>query len=240
MNNFITMSGSFLKQGFSTVADAFFPGGRAAASITTRGVGSFFPAEQREKVVPSIVSNQPYTTFVGYRPITPEVQTLRSPFANWWQTKIVQPVATWYQGQKIKDISKSFSNTLVTAADAGIKKLGASLTDYYINKWGLQVRPVEPKDPYGYYNTNVSKAPAVTDMVKDFFTMYPSQPAGSYFIANPQSSPMPATPIDPRSDYPGGAGTVIIPAAGSTGGGLNIMPFLIIGGIVGVVYFLRK
>ena len=66
------------------------------------------------------------------------------------------------------------------------------------------------------------------------------QPVGSYFIGNPQSNPIPATSLNNASDYPGGAGMVVMPGASSAAGGFNLMPMLLIGGVVVAGWFFLR
>ena len=231
---------SLLKQGFNTVATAFVPGGSTTVKAIGYATSGFFPAEQREKVVSSNVSNTPYTSFFGYRPVTPEVQTLRSPFVNWWQQKIYEPAKKWYMGYKTADLGRQAANTLAQTAQIGIAKVGASLTDYFIGKWGLSTRAKEAGDQYSYYNEGQSNAPATTPAAGGFFDAI-TQPLGSFFIGNPQSAPIPAGSITGVPDYPSSAGVVVVPTATTGAGGTNLMPILLIAGVgLAIFLFMRK
>ena len=233
-NKYIRNASATLGRGLNTLANFWFPlgwGTRVGMKIVAGGASGFFPAEQREKIVDSNVSKQPYTSYFGFRPTAPEAPTLRTPFQQWWQTKVVKPVKDYYMGFKTQELGRESAKVLTEVATTGIRRIGDSLTDHYMTKWGLKPRPSEPGDRYAYLNQGQSRAPATEVSPAGFFGMYPSQPVGSYFMGNPQSSPMPVNVVVEKSDYPGAAGA---PA------GISPVILLVIAGIVLFITFRKK
>jgi len=242
MNNFIQMAGATLRKGFNTLSSFWRPSGSgvagAGAKLGASVASGFFPAEQREKIVPSNVSVNPVATFLGYRPTAPQAETLRQPFLGWVSSNIKssydKAAAAFRNFVNTKKTAKALNtlrDTALQTAQAGIASVGTSLVNFFQEKWGLTPRPSEVNDTV-YSNESQSNAISTKPSgLMDFFGLQPSQPSGSYFIGNPQTEPMPASPIISTGDYP--------PQGTATSGG-NIMPILMIGGVLFAAYFFMK
>ena len=215
MNNSITQSSGLLKQGFNVLGGAVDWVRDKVSYAGEFYANKFFPTSQKTKIIPSIVSNQPYTSFFGFRtPIQKDAGTVNSPwYQRWWDSSVKAGSTIWdrvtgmFQSEKQKAATSTI-NTLWSTAGKIAQSAINTLPAYFNNKWGLKARaasgeslgntPVREQTPIIYYNDTQSNSPATEPGIFGDLISYfqrGSQPQGTYSLANPQQAPIPASSI---------------------------------------------
>lgn len=207
MQTFGNAASSMLGAGYNIVSTIL----SAPQKVYQAGVkftSSFFPSAQKTTVTPSVVSNQPYTTYQGYRPQTKDATTTGAWYQTWWNQAKTLGGNVWNNvtGMTFKaeanKIVTPIKDTLASVLTETTRRVAATLPDYFMQKWGLEPRPatgekLEDK-PINiiYTNPTQTAAPAVTDPAwyESIFSLLGlSQPKGTYSIAYPQSGPIPTS-----------------------------------------------
>lgn len=93
-----------------------------------------YDSVQKTKIVPSIVSNQPYTTYAGYRETSQSAPTLTPWYEAWWNAvssfgrKISDGVGNIYMGTKVATMKKQTVDTLGNIYSGVLSGVNKSIT----------------------------------------------------------------------------------------------------------------
>ncbi len=203
--------GGLLKQGWNVLGSST---SWVADKVSYAGdfyKNKFFPTSQKTTIVPSNVSNQPYTGWFGFRPTQKEVQTINTPFyETWWNNSVKLGGTIWdkatgmFRTEKQKAAGKTINTLWQTAGDIAVKAI-QTLPAYFDNKWNLTPRassgdnigntPLVQNTPVIYSNENQpNNAATQPGLFSDLVSFFQggSQPQGSYSIAYPQQEAMPS------------------------------------------------
>lgn len=222
MGNFFTNIGGMLKGGWNVLGNTW---NTVKESVTYAGEfwqDKFFPQNQKTTIKPSLVSNQPYTTYSGVRTTSQEAPTITPWYQNWWnsaKTKFVDftsGVGNWFAGMNVRkeklktvNVLATEGNSLIrgaaTTVSAVAKNVLTALPDYFNQKWGLTSRgntgdkignsPYVPTTTVVHLNeTQSNQAATEKGLFESFLGLLGmgSQPKGEYNIAYPQEAAAPA------------------------------------------------
>lgn len=264
MGNFFSNIGGMLKGGWNVLGNTW---GNVKESVTYAGEfwqSKIFPQNQKTTINPSVVSNQPYTTYSGIPPNSQSAPTITPWYENWWnnaKTKAVDiagGVSNWFAGMNIRkeklktvNVLASEGNSLIRGAATAVGSIGKSvltaLPDYFNQKWGLTSRgntgdlignnPVVPNTTVIHLDPTQSKQAATEPGLFDSFLGLlgmGSQPKGEYNIAYPQSEAAPSM-LYPVSAPQEASGGMNM---GSFFSVSNLLMYAIIGG--GIYFVIKK
>lgn len=249
MGNFFSNMSSMLRGGWNILS---YPV-KAATYAGEFWSEKFFPQQQKTTIVPSIVSNQPYTTYQGVRPVVQQAQTLTPWYQSWfnnskqWAVNVGGGIGNWFAGMNIRKEKAKTINTFASTLGSITRGVLTSLPDYFNSKWGLTSRgdtgdkignaPYVPSTTVIHLNETQSNQAATQGGLFDSFLGLMglgSQPRGEYNTAFPQQSPAPSM-IFPISAPQQASGQMNM---GGLFSGSNLIMFALLGG--GLWFILKR
>ena len=240
MGTFFANMGGLLQKGYTTLTNVLlFP----AKQVVNYYQSDFFGRQfQRNKVIPSIVSNTPRGDTSGYRQTSQEAQTITPWYKRWWTSSV-----NLYKGVESNFKTMIMGKSLIDERNKTLSVLGqetgklarggiTKLADYFMQKWGMTNR--EPTGEYSgeanaakviYQNPtqqpNQATEPFAFGNIMDYFNSG-SQPKGEFALSYPISEPIP----------------VVVPTGTENVAkkGFSLSPLVLIGIAVGGFFLLRK